>query len=502
MRTSPSQVHSYDRCAARWGFKYILGLKEPSTAAQEEGTRGHARVERYLKDGEHPGDDALGKLIQAAMRPNHLPVPRPGLLLEHEFHIPLGGEDSFHGFIDVVEPPDPVGVAVVYDHKFISNLRYAQKPLDLISDPQAIGYGKAALQIFSGANVSAVERRWLYYQKGSTRVLPVTFTQTRDVVEEAWLPLAKKAREMIELRKKKIDPNQLDQDPSACYSYGRACPFMTRCTVKRQKSFTDRSQQSRFLFTQSVETSNDTAQGDNRMSIKDQLAKLKTSVMGSAPAPAPAKQEEQKPEPAPSAPPVAAPPASAPKPGLAALQKLKGASGVNPPERAKAPAPAVETASAEHTGTGGSGVETAIEAQPGKAAAETAPTVTADDAAPAPSKRSRAKKEQAAPSAAARSHLTILFGCAVMKRPDDIVEPVQLIDLLGPIMRDVADSAGKAHWLLIPFNESHALLAHAFDKWLEDSRFKGLVYVDETSKESIAVREVLLKHADFVVRAA
>jgi hypothetical protein len=56
-----------------------------------------------------------------------------------------------------------------------------------------------------------------------------------------------------------------------------------------------------------------------------------------------------------------------------------------------------------------------------------------------------------------------------------------------------------AHWALIQFAEGRPLLAHAFDKWLTESQWKGTI-VAGPSDETRACYEVLVAHADVIVQ--
>ena len=493
VRVSASQIDGFNACQIAWAIRYILGVKTPSTSAQEIGTRAHARVERYLAHGEHPGDDEIGILIQAAMRPGMLPPPIVGLRLEHEFTLPLDGGHEFIGFIDCVREPID-GRALVIDHKFVGSFRWAKTKSDLESDPQSISYARAAVDLFP--RVREVEGRWLYYQKGSRKVQPVSVVRSLEEVDRAWRPIEAKARDLVRLRQAKVDPQSLQGNEEACGSYG-GCPHQRSCAFYQRRA--------RGKFGRATT-------GDQEMttSLLEKLKAMKAAEAAPVQAAAPT-------------PPAAATPAPAMS-ALAKLQALKGAKGANPPATVEAaPAPAAKPLSLKpHE-------EAALaKLRSAKAAEVAAPSALPEvDAAPAPAPKplslkpheeaalAKAEEKTAAPAekpkraarapasqpaSAKASTLSILFGCAVVKQPSDSAMPVQLVELLGPIMREVADSAAKAHWALIPYAEGKALLAHAFDAWLTESGWKGTIYVDERSAESQAVREVLLAHADVVLR--
>jgi len=284
----------------------------------------------------------------------------------------------------------------------------------------------------------------------------------------------------------------------------------------------------------------------------DQLQQMKQRLTGGAPALAPAQTA-----PAPAPAPAQAAPAPAPQPAqlsgsgasnnaaqlgapapaqaapgvnatLAALQRAKGATGVNPPAQpaqqplpGTAPAPSGIMAKlgmkASATKAAPAPVAVAVTTTPADATvmhltaeqaaaidavAASTPTQTLDAIKTAGEKKPRKNGKAAAPASQpkgeAKSQLTVLYNVAITKRPGENADPVQLVDLLAPLMRQVADENSKAHWSLIEFGQGKALLAHAFDKWLEESQWKGTVYDNGRSEEAYAVKAVLDAHADVV----
>ncbi len=567
MRISASQHAVADLCMRKYGFRYVLGLPEPKTAAMEEGTLGHARIERWLKNGEPPGDDRFGKLVSAAIEMGAIALPMPGLLVEHEFYIPLpdtngiGAGHSFYGFIDCVIPPGYENRrAVVVDNKFTSDVMYAKTPDELRTDPQAISYSKAAIDMYPG-QLDEVENRWVYLQKGSKIVKPVSIVRSKGDVYEAWAKTEARSIELVQIRQKKIEPNQLPEgDDEACHAFRKPCPYMAQCDKwkagSRARSFFG-SRSGSNLFTNNVNNSTtaqasaqQTAQGEEKMAttVMEQLKALKIKAMGggsTAPAPAaePAKaapapvDKTASEKPAPAKAPAKAPEKVAtakPAAGMSALaqlQAISGAKGVNPPEgtpearaareeewRKKKADDAAKQAIADTAAQEARSAE--IEAEKAHAAAEQAllsaiqaeemgaPGATevrvAAEAALEKPKRTRAAKSAlsggVAPPSATTGQLSVLFAAAVVKYPDNKnTKPVQLIELLAPHMRAVADGANVAHWSLIKFGEGKALLAHAFDAWLAESQWKGTIVASD-SEETYAVKSVLEAHADVIVR--
>jgi hypothetical protein len=487
VHVSPTQIALYDACPRKWAYRYIEGLKEPETEQQVEGIEGHARVEALLKHGQEPGNDKLGKLINAARRPGYLPLPDSSLLLEQEFFLPLEEGSEFVGFIDCLVPPEN-GVAVVIDHKFVSNLTWAKTPIELAGDPQAIAYGRAAVEFFPEAE--RVECRWLYYQKGSKKVLPVSFTTTAREARYAWEGLKLKASVLANLRVAAPHPEAVRGNESACVSYG-GCPYRSKCSIGSAlgsfpKNF--------FTSSEGFSTSSfprSTAQGvKDTMGLLDQLNAMRSKA-------APAQAAPAQPAPAQAT------------PSLQDIMKSKGAKGVNPPQAVPAETVSnvleamrtpttVVAATAKPLGLLDSlkAKQTAAQTPAQAPAPAQAAPVHATPAALAPAVVMTAKAQ---PSTA-NGQLSVILQAAVLKYPNGKERPVQLVELLEPLMQQVADGAGKAHWLMIPYNEGKAGLAYAFDRWLTESAWKGTILVDPFTEEAKAVREVLYKHADVLVR--
>lgn len=89
---SPSGIDTADTrndggCLRKWFYRYVMHIREPSTAAQEIGTKGHGEIEHYLKTGE----DVLGPIARRGM--HMIPEPGPDLLIEWALASPPPGTD-------------------------------------------------------------------------------------------------------------------------------------------------------------------------------------------------------------------------------------------------------------------------------------------------------------------------------------------------------------------------------------------------------------------------
>ena len=164
---------------------------------------------------------------------------------------------------------------------------------------------------------------------------------------------------------------------------------------------------------------------------------------------------------------------------IAKKKKEKGNDGINPPEQHENP-PSNDAAP-----------ESDAEKKKRVAAEKRAAKKTEKAAAGA------AKKAATEPALENDAGMTVFIDCLPVK---GVTGAKQLVDILAPSMALVAEKISEPHWNLIDFGKGPALLATAFDEWLDDNPVNGVVFVDGASDESRAVREVLISHAKHVVK--
>jgi len=82
---SASEIELYDLCPRKWAFAYIEGKRPPPNESAALGSRVHAILERWLKEGAAP--DLLTAEGEIAASGLHLlPPPRtPTLVTEEQF---------------------------------------------------------------------------------------------------------------------------------------------------------------------------------------------------------------------------------------------------------------------------------------------------------------------------------------------------------------------------------------------------------------------------------
>lgn len=234
IRISASQVSTFLRCPRKYSWKYVEGVKPPSTPRQEFGREIHAILAAWLKDGKPPPKTPAGEVtLQGVCAAGVLPLPRSSCAIEVPFFFPWTT-----GVVAKVVPDwagEVDGELLVVDHKTTSDLRWAMTSDQLKVNEQAIIYAAWAMLKYRRPVVRA---RWIYYAatnpKGGKRrpagLRPV------EVVFDARNPgfLDQIARldlvigDMRVIREQGIKPLDLPPSVEACEAY-EGCFHRERC---------------------------------------------------------------------------------------------------------------------------------------------------------------------------------------------------------------------------------------------------------------------------------
>jgi hypothetical protein len=142
----------------------------------------------------------------------------------------------------------------------------------------------------------------------------------------------------------------------------------------------------------------------------------------------------------------------------------------------------------------------AVEAAPALAAAPTVDTVLPEAPslpapAPAPAEPPPVPVPTSAPvSKVSGGGLVLYIDCRPVKGAE---QPVDLTDLLAPLMRAVASDAGVDHYTLVPYGQGPARVAAlvARNPWTQ-----GVLFVDSRAPATQAVLEVLRPYATVIVQ--
>ncbi len=236
---SPSQVKKYRDCPRKIGFHYIEDIKEPSSPKQKFGTEVHAQLERWLRDATPPDDTPVGRIALQGITRQHLPVPDPALLVEHEFRFDWAPGIVLRGFIDCLVPPGVEGRdrPLVIDHKTTADLRWAMPVEDLAVDSQALIYAVFAMLEYK---TTRADCRWVYYAASNPRVgvrkprgavpVAVTLEVGDEQFEEALRQLDTDLQSIAEIRRRLFHGRDLPPNPAACQRYG-GCFYQNRCQL-------------------------------------------------------------------------------------------------------------------------------------------------------------------------------------------------------------------------------------------------------------------------------
>jgi hypothetical protein len=199
----------------------------------ERGVEGHAQLERYVLTGEPPTDPLARLGIDVLPTLGGLTRQEGRLYPEHKIelslHLPVRGKIDL---LDLSEPQPRVT-----DYKFISKPEYAKQPHQLLTDPQMIVYGAAALL---GEPADSVQVEQLYFvTKGAPRIFDVSEILSRDQIEAEIAKLNTALRSMkvqSEINSAALIPGA-DNAPRnpICNSYG-GCIFRARCAQINQNT--------------------------------------------------------------------------------------------------------------------------------------------------------------------------------------------------------------------------------------------------------------------------
>jgi hypothetical protein len=156
-----------------------------------------------------------------------LPQPgTPGLDIEQHIQFP-----PFHGYPDVLEPPDADGIPTVDDHKTCGSFRYAIESLK--DDTQAAIYAHFAFNLYHAA--PAVDLRWNYVTRSRPKLHAVHQRVTRADIT----PTIERARATA-LRMAQVTARtalELPPNPIACEQYG-GCQYRSLCNLTAQDKLT------------------------------------------------------------------------------------------------------------------------------------------------------------------------------------------------------------------------------------------------------------------------
>lgn len=227
-RRSPSQIAAFRDCQRKWAWAQIAGIRHPSNASAELGTETHGQLETYLSGGNLDFTKESGEIAASGLE--HLPLPgTAGMRLEVPFSFFGPSGQEYMGYKDVEITPPPGGVPLVIDHKTTSDLKWAKRPKDLLTDPQAVLYAVDAF--IKNPEATCVDLKWIYYQTKRTRKSQATYLRVLpEEIHRTFLDIETTAHEMGVLQESITNPLDLPPSTDHCSAYG-GCSYQGNCNL-------------------------------------------------------------------------------------------------------------------------------------------------------------------------------------------------------------------------------------------------------------------------------
>lgn len=212
-RYSASQLTTFKACPMKWVLTHLMGHRSPPTASQEFGTRIHAELEAYYRDGVTPSNEVAQRMCIEVHPPAEIEVG---------FEHPVG-DSLMIGYIDVCDRP---GLWRVVDHKTTSKIEYALEDYELRTNLQMMVYAHVLLSRIEEDEVIVA------HNVGCTKGRGHRYTETvvnRAHVAEQWAKIEALVREAETLRAAGgLGAEKRGESNGECDKYG-GCPVRGVC---------------------------------------------------------------------------------------------------------------------------------------------------------------------------------------------------------------------------------------------------------------------------------
>lgn len=228
MSVSASQIRNWQQCNRKWWFEKVGGFKPEPTPQQQVGELIHNNLERHLKYGEplqHESSQRAIELVNARRRALLLAeYPKNYKLNLLADTVPVKGR------IDLLDlNPLKKGVIRILDFKTSNNFDYNKTPEELAHDIQLVMYAKWAFQRFARFDVKYAQVSHIYIHKKQTAAKLIE----TDGLDEAHVDGIYKQVESL-VSKMRVtaglkNHSDVPKTESACYAYGKPCPFLEYC---------------------------------------------------------------------------------------------------------------------------------------------------------------------------------------------------------------------------------------------------------------------------------
>lgn len=226
---SASEIELFDLCPRKWAFVYVENKRPPPNDSAALGTRVHAILEKWLKDGTAP-DTWTPEGEIAASGLHLLPAPKiPTLVTEEQFHF-TSQRAWYTGFKDF-RYRDADGLLHVGDHKTTKSFTWAKTTDEILCHSQALIYAVDEFHKNPGDNRLALD--WVYYKTtGSRKAEPRFQIVSKDTVAEMFFEHVDPVAGEITRLHHEVPPSasalEFVPDFRACDAFG-GCAFLSIC---------------------------------------------------------------------------------------------------------------------------------------------------------------------------------------------------------------------------------------------------------------------------------
>lgn len=233
---SDSQTKTHTLCPARYFYQKVMKLPEPEDpeGAAAFGGRCHRGMEGFYQDGTTPDTtDVIGRYVKRIL--DFTPPPGPTIESETSIqgYVQAAGVPA-KGYIDLLDHSDG-DLIHLWDLKTRGSFERNHTEDSLARDHQLILYSRYANARFGRGPVKLTH---LYVKTEPKRhgqegfvpkVVPVTTTVTPEEIDAIFFEVITPAVEALKVTVAAKSVDEVKKNTSACYAFGKPCPYLERC---------------------------------------------------------------------------------------------------------------------------------------------------------------------------------------------------------------------------------------------------------------------------------
>lgn len=223
---SASQIKNWQTCARRWWFEKVAGFQPEQTPQQAQGELIHHGLEQHLKHGAPLANESSKRAVELINAPRKLLLlseyPRNYKLDLTAANVPVKGR------IDLLDlnPIRTKKTLRILDFKTAGSFDYNKTEEELARDVQMMIYAKWAFQRF---DIQYVQAAHIYIHKKQTAAKIVETEGLDEGHVSGVFQHVEALVDQMQTTAAQADHNQVEKDESACYAYGKRCPFFDEC---------------------------------------------------------------------------------------------------------------------------------------------------------------------------------------------------------------------------------------------------------------------------------